>query len=690
MQTAIAWPPNGSTMGALVREMDWAAHPLGASADWPVSLRIAVTAALDSPLPTVVLWGDELTQIYNDAYRPILGPRHPRAMGQATRACWPEVWGFNEPVYRGVLATGTSVYFEDQEFAIKPSGTVEKRYFSVSYAPARDEQGAIRGVIVIAVETTQRVRAELERLAFTKASQIASDQLRQMFQQAPSFMALLQGPNHVIDITNAAYQRLLGGRDVIGKPLRTAIPEAGAEAFFGLLDEVYRSGTPYIGTEMPFALLDPATGMPAPMRYLDFVYQPIRDADGQVCAIFVEGSDVTERKRVSAVLADTDRRKDDFLAMLAHELRNPLAPIANAAALLTRPGAEKVGVQRIGEIIVRQARQMTRLLEDLLDVSRVTKGLITLERARLDIRQVVSHAAEQVRPLMAERHHQLVLHMSEEALYVEGDRARLIQIFANLLNNAAKYTPEGGEIVLTVARAGAQVAVSVRDNGLGISADFLPHVFDIFTQATRTAGRNQGGLGLGLSLVKSLVELQGGVVGAVSEGLGRGSQFAVSLPLLQETPRKNGAQPGLQAQAEAAPLSIMVVDDNADAADMLALVLGMSGHRMSVERSGEAALHRAAAAPPDVMLIDIGLPDMEGYTLARLLRAAGPTAHTVLIACTGYGQPKDRERSRRAGFAHHLVKPVDIAQLLVLLETLRAPHDPHDNAAPPAEAPAAA
>ena len=667
-------------MGAHVRDMDWGASPLGAIAGWPVSLRIAVTVALDSPLPTIVLWGAELTQIYNDAYRAILGPRHPAAMGQATRACWPEVWAFNEPVYQGVLDSGKSVFFEDQEFTIEPAGTPEKRYFSVSYAPARDEAGAIRGVIVVAVETTQRVRAELERLAFDKANGIASDQLKQMFDQAPGFMALLQGPDLVFDITNAAYQRLIGGRAVIGRPIREAIPEAGSIEIFKLLDHVYESGEPYVGSEVPFTLFD-EDGLPVPARYLDFVYQPIRDAEGRVCAIFVEGSDVTERKRVSAVLNDTDRRKDDFLAMLAHELRNPLAPIVTAADLLCQPAAEKVGVQRLGEVIVRQARQMTRLLEDLLDVSRVTKGLITLERERLDIRQLIANAVEQVRPLIEERRHELLVQMGEEPLHVEGDRARLIQIFANLINNAAKYTGEGGRIELTVARAGNEVAVTVRDNGMGISAEFLPHIFEIFTQAVRAAGRTQGGLGLGLSLVKSLVELQGGVVGAASPGLGQGSEFSVRLPLLLEAARKPNGQRGPAARSAARSLRIMVVDDNVDAAGMIAMLLEIHGHQVLVEHTAGAALQAARADAPDVMLIDIGLPDMDGNDLARLLRGVETTRHALLIACTGYGQPKDREKSRAAGFDHHLVKPVDTAELLALIEALPAP-DAADPALP--------
>ncbi|MHB8471651.1 MAG: sensor domain-containing protein [Gammaproteobacteria bacterium] len=295
------WPPQGSEMGQLVRHLDWS-QTLGPINEWPSCLRIAVTTALDSPLPTIVLWGSELIQIYNDAYRPILGARHPAAMGQRTQECWPEVWQFNEPIYRRVLGTGEGIHLQDQEYVIAPDGRPETRYFTITYAPTRDESGNVCGVIVVAMDTTQRVRAETDNAALLKAAQNSANQLRQMFDQTPSFMALLKGPDHIFELANATYQRLVGGRDVIGKSVREAIPEADSQGFLKLLNEAYSSGEAYVGSDTPLLLPEQPDGSGG-QRYLDFVYQPVKDRHGKVSGIFVEGIDVTERKRAADELA---------------------------------------------------------------------------------------------------------------------------------------------------------------------------------------------------------------------------------------------------------------------------------------------------------------------------------------------------------------------------------------------------
>ena len=379
-----------------------------------------------------------------------------------------------------------------------------------------------------------------------------------------------------------------------------------------------------------------------------------------------------ELQRAIDKLREADARKDEFLAMLAHELRNPLAPIRSAAELLRIAKLDETRVRKTSEIIARQVGHMTSLVDDLLDVSRVTRGLVDLEKTPLDIRHIVTDAVEQVNPLVRARRHHLAMHLSPDAAMVLGDNKRLVQVVANLLNNAAKYTPEGGNIQLKSEVQDSKVVLSVADDGIGLQPDLVERVFDLFAQAERTPDRSSGGLGLGLALVKSLVELHGGTVNCSSDGPGKGSKFTVYLPLLyadgngQETAATGDVEPSPK------PLRVMVVDDNADAAHMLAMFLEASGHEVLVEHGAREALERARLEAPDVFLLDIGLPDIDGNQLARRIRAQPETAHAVLIAVTGYGQAHDRKTAQQAGFRHHLVKPVDPGRLVALLADLQA------------------
>jgi CheY-like chemotaxis protein len=312
---------------------------------------------------------------------------------------------------------------------------------------------------------------------------------------------------------------------------------------------------------------------------------------------------------------------------------------------------------------------MTSLLDDLLDVSRVTGGMVTLAQELHDMRAIARDAIEQARPLLLARGHHLTVELSEEAVQVCGDGTRLVQIFTNLLNNATKYTPHGGDISLAMAVEPGEVEVTVRDNGIGIDGILLPHVFDLFTQGERSSDRAQGGLGLGLALVKSLVERHGGTVGARSAGTGSGSEFTVRLPRAHGAATAPGAAGACEARGDS--LRVMIVDDNADAAHTLSLYLEALGHRVRVAFDGHNALEVASQDPPRVLLLDIGLPDIDGYELARSLRALPQTARAVFIALTGYGQPDDRARAHAAGFDHHLTKPVDAGLLARLLATIR-------------------
>jgi PAS domain S-box-containing protein len=398
---------------------------------------------------------------------------------------------------------------------------------------------------------------------------------------------------------------------------------------------------------------------------------PMFDAAGEIYEWIGAASDITERKQAEEKLKEANRQKDEFLAMLAHELRNPLAPIGAAAELLQMAKLDEARVRQTSQIIDRQVSHMSHLIDDLLDVSRVTRGLVALEKAPLDIRHILMDAVEQVTPLIRARGHHLALHLPPDTTMVTGDRKRLVQVIANILNNAAKYTQEGGKIELRADVQTSRVLIAVIDNGIGMASEMAARAFDLFSQAERTSDRASGGLGLGLALVKSLVELHDGTVACESQGIGKGSQFTVCLPRLSVPEGHDRPQEtGRDLPEMSASLRIMVVDDNVDAATMLAMLLDAVGHQVVVEHLPGRALERAQMASPQVCLLDIGLPDMDGNELAQRLRAQPETAHAVLVAITGYGQESDREKALAASFDHHLVKPIDTKELYRILATI--------------------
>jgi signal transduction histidine kinase/CheY-like chemotaxis protein len=663
--TPSEWLPflsGGGQMGAMMRAHDWSTSPLGHPRDWPQALRTTVGLMLNSKFPMFVAWGAELGFLYNDSYALILGEKHPKALGSRFHDIWGEIWDDIHPLIVRALK-GEATYMDRLPLRMNRHGYDEDTWFRFSYSPVRDEDGTVAGMFCACVEMTGEVLAERYR-------EEENQRLMTLFEQAPGILAVLRGPDHVFEITNASYLQLIGHRELIGKSAREALPEVSGQGFFELLDQVYNTGEPFVGHAVPLRVQREAGG-PLEERFIDFVYQPIRGPKGNVEGIFVEGSDVTVRKRVEDELRATNRQKDQFLAMLAHELRNPLAPITTAAQLLQRGNMDPQRMRHASEIIARQAEHMTSLVNDLLDVSRVTRGLATIEKEELDVADVVRGAIEQVRPLLDARRHTLHEDMTAEPLHVSGDRTRLVQVVSNILNNAAKYTPPGGRIVLRVRREDDEAVIAVCDNGQGIDPQVLPYIFDLFTQAERTPDRSQGGLGIGLALVKSLVALHGGRVAALSEGLNRGSEFLIRLPVLQQAPPQVAEQEG--ADPATGPVRVLVVDDNADAAQMLATLLEAHGHAVSVEYDGTGGYARALRERPEVMLLDIGLPDLDGHELARRLRATPETAGAILVALTGYGQSDDRERAREAGFDRHLVKPADLAELLRILAQVRDP-----------------
>jgi PAS domain S-box-containing protein len=654
----------GGETGAMMRTQDWSGSPLGHPGAWPQALRTVVGLMLNSGFPMFVAWGEELGFLYNDPYREVLGDKHPRAMGRPFHDIWAEIWHDISPLIDRALK-GEATYADRLLLIMNRHGYDEPTWFTFSYSPVRDEHGVIQGLHCACVEVTEQVLAE-------KYRNEENERFRALFEQAPGIMAVMRGPEHVFELTNHSYMQLIGHRQIVGKSARDALPEVTGQGFFELLDRVYSSGEPFVGHALPLRV-QLESGGPLVERFVDFVYQPIRDASGAVSGIFVEGSDVTARKQVEDELRAANRQKDQFLAMLAHELRNPLAPIMTAAQLLKVGSLEPRSVANASDIILRQASHMTDLVNDLLDVSRVTRGLVTLEKEELDLNVIVSAAVEQVRPLIDARRHSLTLQLSGRSAHVIGDRTRLVQVISNILNNAAKYTAPGGRLTLSVTVDAQNVHVGVRDNGVGIDPDILPYIFDLFTQAERTPDRSQGGLGIGLALVKSLVALHGGTVRATSDGIGLGSEFCISLPrlaALDGAADDDASSAGVQAPGA---LRVMVVDDNVDAAQMLAALLEVQGHAVCVEYDGKGALAHAQRDCPDVLLLDIGLPDMDGYELARRLRSQPESAGATLVALTGYGQSQDRKEAEQAGFDHYLVKPADLDQVNeVLAEAARA------------------
>ena len=588
-------------------------------------------------------------------------------IGRTALEVFPTLERYWIETYGRVADTGEPVRFESEARAMG-------RWFDV-YA-FRIGNPARREVALLFKDVAQRKRNEeelrdSERRARESAlaAQAERSRIDALLQAAPAGIVVTDASG-VIRQSNAAHRRLWGESCDAGQAAMRKGWWADGSARHGqqLAPRDWVTARVLRGEEAPRDTIEIETCDTPPLRRIVLITgAPIRDEAGAIAGAVVTQMDITDRVRAEEALRHDDRRKDEFLAMLAHELRNPLSPIGAAADLLAMGRLDAARVKQTSAVISRQVKHMTGLVDDLLDVSRVTRGLITLDREKLDARRILADAVEQVRPLIDARRHQLTVHTPPEPAYVLGDQKRLTQVMTNLLNNAAKYTPLDGRIVVAVELEGVYVRMSVTDNGIGMGPEVLSRAFELFSQAERTSDRSQGGLGIGLALVKSLVELHGGTVSAHSEAIGLGSTFTLCLPrIVAQAPAKLAAADIDQA-APGKVLKVMVVDDNTDAAEMLAMYVEALGHEVSVEFSSIKAVALAQSVRPDVCLLDIGLPDMDGYELARRLRADPATAATTLVAVTGYGQEQDRNRTRAAGFDHHFVKPVDTAALAELL-----------------------
>ena len=494
--------------------------------------------------------------------------------------------------------------------------------------------------------------------------------------QAPTLIAVLRGPRHVIELANPPVCEVWGRTEaeLLNQPLLDVMPELRDQAFPALLNRVFESGMPYVGSEIP-ATLARKEGPPQTF-YFNFVYSPFRNVDGEIEGVFVIASDVTEQVLARNQLNDlreaaesANRAKDEFLAMLGHELRNPLSPILTALQLMKLRGSD--ASERERTVIERQVTHLTRLVDDLLDVSRIARGKVELKEEIVEVAEIVAKAIEIASPLLEQRTHTLDVHVQRKGLTVKGDPTRLSQVISNLLTNAAKYTPPGGHITIRTEHDDNHLVVRVRDTGMGIAPDVLPRVFDLFVQERQAIDRSQGGLGLGLTIVRNLIERHGGTVAASSDGPGKGSEFVVRLPrasggsVLEDAQVEGALSKSVVPRRGSSP-KVLVVDDSVDSAEMLATALSTKGYDTRVAHDAPIALRIAADFRPAVALLDIGLPVMDGYELAARLRELPNLSGMKLIALTGYGQESDRQRSREAGFDHHLVKPID----LLLLESV--------------------
>ncbi|MEO6600887.1 MAG: ATP-binding protein [Polyangiaceae bacterium] len=524
-------------------------------------------------------------------------------------------------------------------------------------------------------QIAERIGFGMGRVESLRARALAENERNNWLMQAPIATSIVTGPNHVFRLSNESYLRMVGRRDLVGKPFIEAFPEVTGTDLPRILDEVYRSGVPFAAEEYPVHLTR-GDGSGSGETVFKFSLAPLRESSGRVYGMIAMAIDITEQVRARRMLENTNREravllseleaanrsKDEFLAMLGHELRNPLSPITTALELMQLRSGGKAS--REEEVIERQVKHLTRLVDDLLDISKITRGKVELKREVVEASDVVARAVEIASFLFEQRGHRLTIEVPRKGLALKGDPVRLAQVIANLLTNAARYTKVGGSVTLLAKHEAGRIVISVADDGMGISADMLSQIFEPFVQGKRTRDRAEGGLGLGLALVKNLVHLHDGEVYAHSDGLGKGSVFTIRLPALPAEGSVDSVRS--KPQSPVGPSrNVLVVDDNADAADLLDMMLQAAGHRVTVAHDPLEALELAAGMALDVVVLDIGLPVMDGYELGARLRASSQSCR--LIALTGYGQLEDRARSAAAGFDVHLVKPVEMNTLLAAI-----------------------
>jgi signal transduction histidine kinase/ActR/RegA family two-component response regulator len=665
------YPAGGGQVGQLMRLHDWSGSPLGAPDTWPQSLRTIVDLLLQSQFPMFVAWGKDLGFIYNDSYAEILGAKHPAALGRRFYDIWSEIWPDISPLIAAAMS-GRATYREDLPLLMNRKGFEEQTWFTFSYSPVRDESGAVAGMFCAVSETTSKVLAERAlRESEGRLRALVAASSYALYRMSPDWsqMLALDGQGFIAD-TKGPSGAWLGDyihpddQPHVMAALRHSI---ATKSTFELEHRVRRAdGT--IGWTLSRAV-------------------PLLDAAGNITEWFGAASDVTARKNAEEALRASEeelraagRRKDEFLAMLAHELRNPLAPIRTGLELIRVAGNTPEAVERVRSMMERQVGHMVRLIDDLLDVSRITSGKIQLQREPTPLSSLVTSAIEANRTAITAKQIDLRVELPDTDCLLDVDPTRFVQVLSNLLHNATKFTGAGGAIVVH-ARVGAgkegpsapEVAVSVTDSGIGIDADLLPRVFDLFTQGARAS--SEPGLGIGLALARRLVDMHGGRIEVTSPGPGRGSTFTIRLPVSSRVRQERESK---EIRARGTASHVVVIDDNRDAATVMAMLVEELGGECRTAYDGESGLQAVLTYRPDVVLLDIGMPGMDGYETCRRIRSE-MGSDVIVVALSGFGQKEDKQRAANAGFNAHLTKPADpdaLAQILGVRASANAAGEP--------------
>jgi len=550
--------------------------------------------------------------------------------------------------------------FEDEGWRLRKDGS--RFWANVVITPLRDRDGVHRGFSKITRDLTER-REQEQRLRQSE------ERFRLLLEGVEDYAVYMLDPEGRVTSWNAGAQRITGytADEIVGQSFERFHPPEDVAT--GRPSQELRTATLNRRAEdIGWRVKKDGTQF-----WAEVVVTALHDEEGRLRGFAKVVRDLSEKKRIEN-LEEQGRHLTEFLAMLAHELRNPLAPIRNALGIMAVNNEATPQIAWCRDVIERQTTHLTRLVDDLLDVSRITRGKLSMHTEIMDVAMAVQRAVEAARPLIDSRKHRLDVALPVAPLQVSGDMTRLVQVMVNLLNNAAKYTPDGGHISISVAEEGADALVRVKDNGMGIAPQMIEHVFDLFAQGERTLARTEGGLGIGLTLARRIVALHGGTITAASEGPGKGSTFTVRLPRLPEyarhmaTPRQRSATPSHERR------SVVVVDDNLDAAESMAMLLRNVGHEVRIEHDGLAAIKELTRELPDIVLLDIGLPGISGYEVAKRLRQHPGGESVRIYAMTGYGQEDDRRRSMEAGFDGHLVKPVIPSDLFALVDAAVRPH----------------
>lgn len=580
-------------------------------------------------------------------------------------------------IYGKVAKTGEPIRFENY-------AEVLDRWFDL-YA-FRIGGAENSKVAVIFTNITDRKKAEQERERLVRQIENERAKLNYLFTKAPAFVATLSGPEHIFELTNPAYSQLIGHREVVGKTVREALPEVKEQGFLQLLDTVYQTGEPYVGKEIP-VLLQREVGGELEQRFIDFVYQPIFEGNRTVSGILVHGIDITEQVRSRKEAEEANRAKDEFLATLSHELRTPINAILGWTKMITDDRLDEKGKRRAIDTIYRNALVQTQLIEDILDVSRIISGKLKLEVRPIELTSVLEAAIEAVLPAAQAKEIRLQKQIGQRSNLVSGDPHRLQQVIWNILSNAVKFTPNGGSVEIRLGQTDSDIELSVTDNGIGIPSKMLPFIFDRFSQAESATNRRYGGLGLGLAIVRHLVEIHGGSIEAYSKGEDQGSTFTVKLPILSsgshEFPKGMKSQLNNSDNAvsdyskELEGLKLLVVEDDFDGRTLVKTILEQCGANVVAVDNARDAFEEIKNNRFDVLLSDIGMPGEDGYSLIKKIRSLPleKGGQIPAAALTAYAAVEDRMRVLRSGFQTHVPKPIETDELIAVVANLAGRHN---------------